>query len=350
MKARAAILVELKKPLVLDEIEIPQLRAGHILVRLERSGLCGSQIGEINGVKGQDEYLPHLLGHEGAGWVQECGEGVTFVKPGDHVVLHWRPGAGMQGPPPRYQSKRFERVNAGSVTTFNEYAVISENRATPIPDDFDPEIGALMGCAVTTGLGVINNNSHVKIGESVVVWGAGGVGLSIVQGAAMVSAGQIIAVDLFESKLSLARDLGATHTVNSRETNAFDEIRQILGTSGADVVIDNTGSVEVIQQCYELTKPKGKTILVGVPPHNEQTSLHTLPLHFGKTLTGSHGGESHPEVDIPRYVKLFLMGKLKLKPLLTAHYPFEKINDAIADIQAGKIVGRCMIHFEGTAS
>ena len=205
MKGLAAVLVELGKPLVLEEIEIPKLAYGQVLVKVQCSGICGSQIGEINGAKGTDKYLPHLLGHEGTGLVLECGEGVNTVNKDDKVVLHWRQGDGIQSPTPTYHSKNLGTVNAGWVTTFNQYAVVSENRITTIPEDFDSEIAALMGCAVTTGLGVINNNAKLKIGESVVVWGSGGVGLSIVQGAALVSAYPIIAIDLHIINYNLPR-------------------------------------------------------------------------------------------------------------------------------------------------
>src|SRR5947207_2797870 len=194
MKTRAAILVEQHQPLVVDEVELPSLSLGQVLVGLKTSRICGSQLGEIDGVKGPDRYLPHLLGHEGTGIVVEVGEGVRTVQPGDKVVLHWRKGAGLESTTPVYESK-IGRVNAGWVTTFNEYAIVSENRLTAIPRDFDPEIAALFGCAVTTGFGVINNNAQLKIGQSIAIFGAGGIGLNIVQAAAMTSAFPIIAID-----------------------------------------------------------------------------------------------------------------------------------------------------------
>ena len=342
MKSLAAILVELEKPLVLEEIQIPKLTFGQVLVQLICSGICGSQLGEINGIKGEDKFLPHLLGHEGTGVVIDCGEGVTTVKEMDKVVLHWRPGDGIQSPTPVYHSNSLGKVNAGWVTTFNEYAVISENRLTSIPEDFDHEIGALMGCAVTTGLGVINNDAKVKIGESVVVWGAGGVGLNMVQGAAMVSAYPIIAIDLFDQKLDLARKMGATHTINAKKSNPEKEILKIVGNNGADVVIDNTGNVEVIRSVYKVTNSIGRTILVGVPPIGEETTLYTLPLHFKKILTGSHGGEAKPGIDIPRYIRLLESGKMSLEGLITHKFTLEKINEAL-DVFVSGVAGRIII-------
>jgi S-(hydroxymethyl)glutathione dehydrogenase/alcohol dehydrogenase len=343
MKSLAAIFVEQKKALVLEEVEIPKLTFGQVLVKVICSGICGSQLGEIDGVKGEDRYLPHLLGHEGTGEVLECGEGVTTVKDGDRVVLHWRKGLGIESPTPKYHSAKFGKINGGWITTFNQYAVISENRLTVIPSDFDPEVGALMGCAVTTGLGVINNNAKVKIGESVIVWGAGGIGLNIVQGAALVSAYPIIAIDLFDNKLDLAKKMGATHTINGKTANIEEEILAIVGKSGADIAIDNTGNPEIISRAYRITSPRGRTILVGVPAKGEKTQIYTLPLHFEKVLKGSHGGESNPHIDIPRYVTLYSKGILKLDPLITHRYKLEQINEAIAKMRTGEITGRCVV-------
>lgn len=348
MKGLAAILVELGEPLVLEELQIPKLTFGQVLVQVLYSGICGSQVGEIYGVKGSDKYLPHLLGHEGTGLVLEYGEGVNSVRKDDKVVLHWRKGDGIQSPPPIYHSNTLGTVNAGWVTTFNQYAVVSENRITTVPEDFDSEIAALMGCAITTGLGVINNNAKLKIGESVVIWGAGGIGLSIVQGAAMVSAYPIIAIDLYDHKLHIAKAIGATHTINASKTNPVDEILDIVGVNGADVVIDNTGDVEIIHSAYEVTSPRGKTILVGVPRIGEEAKLYTLPLHFDKQITGSHGGEAKPAIDIPNYIRLYETGRLKLKELITHHYDLYEINAALDGMVNGMISGRCIIDLSGS--
>ena len=307
------------------------------------SGICGSQIGEIEGVKGKDHYLPHLLGHEGAGEVIAVGLGVSHVKPTDHVVLHWMPGAGIESKPPVYSWKG-KALNAGWVTTFNEYAIVSENRLTVIPKDFDLKIASLLGCAVTTGLGVINNKAQLQIGQSILVLGAGGVGLNIIQGAAMVSANPIIAVDLFDKKLVLARKLGATNVINAKKQNITDVVRQIVGNNGSDVVVDNTGNPRVIEQGYQLTAAKGRMILVGVPPQGKEVSLHTLPLHFGKTLTGTKGGECKPCADIPRYIRLCKAGKLDLKHLVTDEFSLLHLNKAVEKMQQGKIAGRCVIN------
>ena len=339
---QAAILVQLREPLVVDEVELPRtLDVGQALVKIEASGICGSQLGEIDGVKGEDRYLPHLLGHEGSGTVVETGPGVRHVKAGDKVVLHWRKGAGIEAAPARYQW-RGKPLNAGWVTTFNEYAVVSENRLTPVAADTDMEVAALFGCAVTTGFGVVINNARLSIGESVVVFGAGGIGLNIVQAAALVTAQPIIAVDLHDSRLGLARQLGATHVINAKQTQVRDEIRRLC-PSGVDAFIDNTGNPDVIAMGYELTKPAGRVVLVGVPAKGRNVSLYSLPLHFGKELRGSHGGDAVPNLDIPRYEALYRAGRIRLKELVTERFPLAEINTAIARMRDGRAAGRCSI-------
>ena len=210
----------------------------------------------------------------------------------------------LQADPPTYDWNG-RSVNAGWVTTFNNQAVVSENRLTPIANDVDLKLAPLFGCAVTTAIGVVNNDAQVKIGQSVVVFGVGGVGLNIVQAASLVSAYPIVAIDIIDRKLAMAKRFGATHTLNSStvEKSAV-KIQQVVGSSGADVVVDTTGNTRVIEQAYELTHPDGKTILVGVPTKGDLISIYSLPLHFKKSLTGSHGGGSEPDIDIPRYNRL----------------------------------------------
>lgn len=341
---KAAILVEQNKPLVVADIELPeQLSFGQVLVKVHYSGICGAQINEIEGAKGPDRFLPHLLGHEGSGTVQDVGPGVKTVKKGDHVVMHWRPSDGLQSDTPAYQWDG-EKVNAGWVTTFNEYAVISENRLTAIPKDFDMKLAPLFGCAITTAMGVINTDAQVKIGQSVVVFGVGGVGLNIVQAANMVSANPIIGIDIVDSKVAMAKEWGATHAFNSKATpDIAADIKEIVGSKGADVVIDTTGNARVIELAYDLTHPDGKTILVGVPRKGDNISIYSLPLHFKKVLTGSHGGSSEPHLEIPRYIQLYKAGKLKLDGLITHEFTLDEINEAIDLMRKGE-AGRCILN------
>lgn len=340
---KAAILVEQCQPLVVDEVELPQsLEVGQVLVKVHYSGICGSQLGEIDGAKGEDKFLPHLLGHEASATVIETGLGVKHVKAGDTVVMHWRKGMGIEGAPPVYRW-RGEKLNAGWITTFNEYAIVAENRLTAIPRDTDLQVAALFGCAVTTGFGVVENNARLRIGESVVVFGAGGVGLNIVQAAALVSAYPIIAVDLYDGRLELAKNMGATHLINAAHQDSEAEIKTILGSDGLDCFIDNTGSPKIIELGYSITKPQGRVVLVGVPRKGSDISIYSLPLHFGKGLSGSHGGEAEPHLDIPRYFRLFTRSKIKLKELITELYSINDVNVSIDRMRSGEASGRCLI-------
>ncbi len=340
---QAAILVALNQPLVVDTVELPdQLEVGQVLVKLHVSGICGSQLGEIAGLKGPDPYLPHLMGHEGCGLVLDVGPGVEHVKIGDLVVLHWRKSKGIQAATPQYRW-RGKPLNAGWVTTFNTHAVVSENRCTKVPSNMNPEVAALFGCALTTGFGVVENNAKIKIGESVVVYGAGGIGLNIIQAASLVSAFPIVAVDLFDKRLELAKNLGATHMINSVQSNAESGILDALSGQALDVFIDNTGLPSVIELGYRITHGAGRIILVGVPKDGADLSIHSLPLHFGKVITGSHGGECKPESDIPRYMRLLQNRKFEFNQLFSARFPLSQINDAIKVMQDGSTAGRVLI-------
>jgi Zn-dependent alcohol dehydrogenase len=342
---KAAILVESKQPLVIDEIDLPEsIEFGQVLVDVHYSGICGAQINEIDAAKGPDKFLPHLLGHEGSGVVKEVGLGVSTVKKGDHVVLHWRPSAGIQSPTPKYNWGK-KVVNAGWVTTFNDKAIVSENRLTVIPDDFDMRIAPLFGCSVTTAFGVVNNDAQIKVGESVVVFGIGGVGINIIQAASMVSANPIVGVDLIKHKLEVGKKFGLTHGFLGSREALKNEIKNIVGSQGADVVIETTGNSRVIEEAYDLTHPDGKTILVGVPTKGDNISIPSLPLHFNKVLTGSHGGESEPDKDIPRFIRLMNAGRLNFDGLITHEFPLDRINEAMQIFRSGE-AGRIVLNLE----
>lgn len=340
-----AILTGISYELDVAEIRTTtQLRFGQVLVQVHYSGVCASQVHEIDGLKGPDHFLPHLLGHEGSGTVLEVGEGVRFVKPGDHVVMHWRPGNGIQSANPIYDWDG-KTVNAGSVTTFNSRAVVSENRLTPIPNWFDLRLAPLLGCAVTTAFGAIGNDAQVRIGESIVIFGVGGVGLAAVMAARLTTANPIIAIDLDQKKLDIALGLGATHVIDARQQDTKSVLRSLLGDEGADVVIETTGVKTVIETAYNICSPIGRTVLVGVPDPKDPALIPTLPLHFGKKLIGSHGGSSKPHIDIPRIVRLVEQGKLDLSTIPLTERPLSKINDAITDLRTG-VPGRQLIKMD----
>jgi S-(hydroxymethyl)glutathione dehydrogenase/alcohol dehydrogenase len=343
----AAILVKQNQPLIIDEISFEdKLCVGQVLVKLDYSGICGSQLGEIAGAKGPDPYLPHLLGHEGSGTVVEVGPGVSTVHTGDRVVLHWRKGSGIEGKPPKYKWQG-KIINAGHVTTFNAVAVVSENRVTSIPPGTNLKAAALLGCAITTGFGVITNDAELKIGENIVVFGAGGVGLNIIQGAKLAGANKIIAVDQWENRLELAKKFGATSTIN---VNSVKDLKASvlfeMATCPINVTVDNTGKSSMIKKAYELISKDGRVILVGVPQKGDETTLYTLPMHFGKRLIGSEGGATIPERDIPKYINLIKNKKLEYVNLISSVHPLRDINTVISRMKDGTEAGRALIKFD----
>jgi S-(hydroxymethyl)glutathione dehydrogenase/alcohol dehydrogenase len=214
------------------------------------------------------------------------------------IAIHWRPGAGIDAGGSVYDWNG-TKVNAGPITTFQKYAVISENRLTKVPPDTDFELCCLLADTLTTGFGIINNDAKVQAGESVVIFGVGGIGLGVVLGAKLAGANPIIGVDLHDHKLAKAAEYGLTYQINALRENAAERVKEILGAL-ADVTIDGTGNSKVIETAYDLAKLRGgRCVLFGVMPHDQRVSIHTLPLHFGRILTGSEGGQSHPERDIP---------------------------------------------------
>lgn len=340
--SKAAILETLNAPLVVDNIELPEhLEKGQVLVRVHCSGICGTQLEEITAI--EDSHLPHLLGHEGGGIVENVGPGVTHVKEGDHVVMHWRKGAGIEAKFPKYfwpkDKEKGTYIGGGRVTTFNEWAIVSENRLTPIDKNIPLDIAALMGCAVTTGLGAVLNDAKLRPGESIAVVGCGGVGLCAIQAAAMVSAYPIIAVDMLESKLEMAKAYGATHTINDMMRNRLTELNHV------DVAIECTGAEYLIQDAFEAVAPEGRMVLVGLPQDPKSTTmrLRDARQHFsGKKIIFSEGGRTDPGRDIPRYLKLYLKSRLALDSLITHRYPLDYVNKALDQVRTG-MCGRCML-------
>ncbi len=338
---KAAILVKQESPLVVADVEVPPLDVGQVLVKVAYTGICGKQLEEISGRRGDDPYIPHLLGHEGAGVVEEVGPGVRKVKSGDHVVLHWIKGPGIDSSPPRFNWDG-TTVSSGWVTTFGEYAVASENRVTAIAADAPLDAASLLGCAVTTGLGIVFNNAGLLPGQSIAVFGVGGVGINVLQGASLVNAHPIVAVDVHESKLEQARAFGATHTVNAASTDAQAFLKDLTGGQGLDVTVDTTGQTSVRQVAYQATSNTGKTVFAGVPYLDETITIDSFPLHFGRRVIGSHGGETRPDVDIPRYLRLCQLGKLKLDEQISHRFQLADINEALDVVRRGE-ANRCVI-------
>jgi len=340
---KAAILEQLNQPLVVANVGLTSLLYGQVLVRNLVTGICGAQLEEIKGNKGNGGFVPHLLGHEACGIVEDIGEGVLKVKKGDKVCLHWRKGSGIDSDFPRYIYNGRE-IRSGKVTTFSEYSIVSENRITPVPHDTPNDLAALLGCALSTALGVIKGPARVQYGESVVVIGIGGIGLNLVRYAVQAGAYPIIAVDIAD-KEAMALSVGANFFANSKEIPLKKALKELAGISHADVIISTVGDRETIEDAVPLLSGIGRFIMVGQPSLGGSLELINAAHFFegeGKVFMATQSGGFNPTVDIPRYLKMAKGGALSLSNIITGRTTLEGINDAIDEIRAGK-AGRIMI-------
>lgn len=336
MKTLAAVLVETGRPLELAELEIPALRPGQVLVEIAYSGVCHTQLLEARGYRGQDPFLPHCLGHEGSGVVREVGAGVGKVMPEDRVILSWIKGSGADVPGSVYRWGD-RSVNAGGITTFSRHAVISENRLTLMPAALPLREAALLGCAVPTGMGAVLNTADPGVGQSLAVFGVGGVGLCAVAAAALAGCLPVIAVDRLPAKLEAARTLGATHILPA-EGDLLAEIRR-LAPEGLDFALEASGRPEVMRLALESVRARGGTaVVIGNARHGEQVQIDPWQLNQGKRLLGTWGGDSRPDIDFPRYGALIAAGRLDLHPLLGRSYALTQVNHALSDLESGTAV------------
>jgi len=333
----AAILYELNQPLRLLTLEIPDLKPGQVLVDVVYSGICHSQLLEIQGKRGPDRFLPHTLGHEGSGTVLKVSKDVTKVKSGDHVVLSWIKGSGIDVPFTIYDSKE-GLINSGAISTFMDKTVISENRVSPIPKKMPLREAALLGCAIPTGAGIIMNTTRIQSGSRIAIFGVGGIGLSAVLAASVKGAETIIAVDVFEQKLDHARQLGATHLINAVKKDPLETILDITENLGLDYSIEAAGSKTTMELAFKSIKTGGgKCIIAGNLACGEHISIDPMDLIKGKQIVGTWGGETNPDQDIPKYVDWYLSGKMKLDKLITHNYSLKNINKAFKDLENGKV-------------
>ena len=333
---RAAILETLGSPLAIRNIEVPPLLHGQVLVQIFFSGVCRSQLMEVRGARGPDQWLPHLLGHEGSGQVLEVGKGVTKVKPGDEVILGWIKGVGLDAPGAKYQCNG-QVVNSGMVTTFSNHTIVSESRVVKKPLDLPRDVAVLFGCALPTGTGMIFNELPPADGSSVVVLGLGGIGLSALIALSTFACKQIIAIDLSDEKLALAKSFGASHVLNAHQANVIDQVLKIT-EGGADICIESAGTVASIEFGFALIrKGGGKLLFASHPPEGDMIRLAPHELISGKQIAGSWGGGSRPDRDIPRMCELISKGKIPLDRLLTKRYRLEEINEALDDLDAGTV-------------
>jgi S-(hydroxymethyl)glutathione dehydrogenase/alcohol dehydrogenase len=334
MKTRAAILVETGKPLEVVDLAVPPLRPGQVLVEVAYSGVCHTQLAEARGQRGPDPYLPHCLGHEASGHVREVGAGVTRTRAGDAVMLSWIKGPGANVPGTVY-AWNGKNVNAGGVTTFARYTVVSENRVTPLPADFPLRQAALLGCPVPTGVGAVLNTAGARPGQGLVVFGAGGVGCCAVAGARLAGCYPIIAVDLFPWKRELARQFGATHTVQASSDDVVERVVQAAG-GPLDFAVEVTGRPAVMRQALRVVRPQGGiAVIIGNARHGEKLEIDPRWLNDGKQLRGTWGGDNVPERDFPRYLRLVQSGRLELEPLLGKTYSLADVNRALEDLESG---------------
>jgi S-(hydroxymethyl)glutathione dehydrogenase / alcohol dehydrogenase len=333
MRTTAAILVETNKPLVIDEIEIPKLKPGQVLVKIDFSGVCHTQLLEAFGKRGNDPYLPHLLGHEGSATVIEIGDDVKKVKIDDSVILSWMKGDGANVMGTIYNWKG-KSVNSGAITTFSKHAVVSENRCTVISKEFPKDKAALLGCALPTGMGVVFNTAKPQENQSIAIFGCGGIGLCAIQAAAIAKCNPIIAIDINFEKLTLAKEFGATHLINASEDNPIQKINEICTL---DFAIEASGSPVAMKQALESVKNQGgSAVIVGNAQHGKTLNLDPKQFNMGKRLLGTWGGDNNPKIHFPKYCQLVELSNFKIAPFLKAKYSLENIQLALNNLRDGK--------------
>jgi S-(hydroxymethyl)glutathione dehydrogenase/alcohol dehydrogenase len=363
-QVKAAILNEYQTPLSIEDVQIDPPKAGEVKVRVSATGVCHS---DYHVMKGEWKFgLPVLLGHEASGIVEEVGPGVDGIKPGDRAVLSFRPWCGRcrlcivgksvlcEG----HTGDRFKmhdgtsRVHRngedigvlGRMGSFAEYVVIPAEQVVPIEQEIDMESLALIGCAVTTGVGAVLNTAKVEPGSTVAVIGCGGVGLNVVQGAAVAGASKIIAVDLLDNKLDYAASFGATHLVNGSNGDAVEQVREIAG-GGVDYAFEVIGNYRTVEQAIKMIRQAGTAVIVGMAPQNQTAGFD--PLLFVQKearLLGSWYGSVRPRLDFHRFVEMTLAGRLKVKEMITRRYSLDQINEAYDSLGRGE-VARSVVTF-----
>ncbi|MBI5104468.1 MAG: zinc-dependent alcohol dehydrogenase family protein [Solirubrobacterales bacterium] len=370
MRVRGAVLREMglpapyaeSRPLEVVELELAPPGPGELLVKVGAAGLCHSDLSVIDGSR--PRVMPMVLGHEAAGEVVGLGEGVGDFAVGDHVVLAFVPACGDCGPcragrpalcEPGAAANTAGTLLSGAirwgggfhhhlgVSAFAEHIVISQRSAVKVPADLPYELAALFGCAVLTGVGAVLNAAHVREGESVAVFGLGGVGLAAVLGAKLAGAGEIVAVDVVEDKLDLARRLGATEVVRGGE-GAVDGVRAATGGHGAETVVETAGNADVLAQAYQATRRGGSTVTVGLPHPARMLSIPAVSLVAEeRTLRGSYLGSCVPARDIPRFVDLYREGRLAVDGLLSHRLTLDDLNEGFDRLARGEAVRQAVV-------
>ena len=359
---KAAVCYEFGKPLVVEEIDINPPHKGEVKVRLTATAICHSDIHIIRGEWGGE--VPVVAGHEAAGIVEEVGENVTMTKPGDPVVVSLLRSCGRcfyctTGSPyicegefvldteNRLHNKRGQPLQLGLRTgAFAECAVVDQSQVVPVPEEMPLDRASLLACCVITGIGAVVNTAKVEPGSSVVVIGTGGVGLNILQGAVLVGAHPIIAIDLLDSKLTATQAFGATRVINAAQEETPEKIvKELTSGRGADYVFVATGSTTAVMQGFNMIRDEGTVVIVGIPETGATVSLPVsqFVMGGGQRIMGSVMGSTRLSVDVPWLVNLYQNGRLKLDELITARYPLEQINKAIEAMERGKALRNVIV-------
>ncbi len=360
---KAAVLEAYGQPLNITDVDLAPPQAHEVKVSIRATGVCHS---DLSIQQGKIPYpTPCILGHEAAGEVTEVGDGVTSVKPGDHVVTMWTPMCGQCYMCRRGQTHLCEGVRAMgmmddgtsrlskdgklilhgiSSATFAEEAIFRDYALVKITDDVPFEIAAVVGCGVLTGVGAVMNTAHVRPGESVAVIGCGGVGINAIQGARLVGAYPIIAVDTVDAKLDMAEAFGATHRVNASDNNAVTAVQELTTGRGVDAAFEVVGAPALQRQAFDMTRRGGRAVYVGVAGFTDEVSLPSILLALGeKNVLGCYYGSCDPKRDIPLFLDLWRAGKLDLEGLVSQTAKLDDVNDAFEDMEAGKVIRTVLI-------
>jgi S-(hydroxymethyl)glutathione dehydrogenase / alcohol dehydrogenase len=357
---KAAVCHEFGKPLVVQEVTLAPPEADEVEVRVAACALCHSDISYMEGAWGGP--LPAVYGHEAAGVVEAVGRGVERLEPGDHVVVSLVRSCGscdlcVQGQPvlceavfPRdasspLRSPEGREISQGLRTAaFAESVVVHASQAVAVPPDLPLDRACLLACGVATGFGAVVNTAQVRAGSSVVVVGAGGVGLNCVQAAALVGVGPLVAVDPQERKLELAEQFGATHTLDPSNENPVELVRGLTEGRGADYVFVAVGAKTAVEQGLALLGRGGTLVVLGMPASGVTAAFDPGELaHYGQRILGCKLGSIRPETDVPRLVQLYLQGRLKLDELISDRYPLEQINEAVVSATRGEALRNVIV-------
>jgi len=330
-------LEEISSDLRIRQIEFREPTFGEVAIQVHFSGICRSQLMEVRGLRGDDSWLPHLLGHEGSGVVIAVGPDVNKFTPGERVILGWIAGTGREADSPEFFSHG-EKVHGGRVTTFSELTIVSENRVYASPDGLPLDQGVLFGCALLTGTGMVLNEFPPVESSSVLVLGLGGVGMAATIGALSLPSSQIIVADPSEEKRRLALDFGATVALDPTDDGFLEAVLDI-SRGGVDICYEAAGQVATIELGFEATKPKsGTLVFASHPPSGERISIDPHALISGRSIRGSWGGGSKPDQDIPRIWNAVQELGIDLGRLISNRYSLEDVNLALRDLEVGSVM------------